>query len=65
MESEMKPTNAIAQTVVKLKTEVDLFSKQIEKNNAMIKELEPSATWESWPEEPQFVPAPGFDPESD
>jgi hypothetical protein len=63
---EMKPTNAIAETIVKLKTEVDIFSEQIEKNNLMIEELEPLATWGSWPtEEPQFVPAPGFDPESD
>jgi hypothetical protein len=51
MKSEKKPTNPIAETIVKLKTEVDLFSEQIEKNNSMIAGLEPLATWEDWPEE--------------
>ena len=51
MESEKKPTNAIAETIVRLKTEVALFSKQIEENNRIVEGLEPLATWEDWPVE--------------
>jgi len=49
--TEKKPVNGIAETIARLMTEVEYFSQQIEKNNEMIEELTPLATWEPWPDQ--------------
>jgi hypothetical protein len=56
--SPRKPTNTMAETVVRLMAEVEHFSEQIEKNTEMMVQLNPLATWEDWPDQDAEIETP-------
>jgi hypothetical protein len=41
----MKPANEIAETIVRLQNDSDFYLEQVEKNEALIRQLEPLAEW--------------------
>jgi hypothetical protein len=41
----MKPANEIAETIVRLQNDSSFYLEQVEKNEALISQLEPLAEW--------------------
>jgi hypothetical protein len=51
----MIPSNSAAETIAALRVDSGFYQAQIDKNNALIAQLDPLAEWKEAPEVPAFT----------